>query len=298
MCCSAGLLSTARRGLAEGRAVVATGCVGPRPRARPRGCVSPCWPASGFGWAREPRPWHHPPPHGSSGEFRRSRPGRLPGERCIRHPPIVAHIGAFDLASYGDQVFPLVAAHELRRRLGDVELLPFSPMGSIGAPGGLGLGPWSASGPLSWRPVEPRALRRRRDRARRRQRSHALLRHRPRGRRRAAHRPLVHRGARRGRGRLPGRVARPGVPLELDPDTARRVRRRGRAGRGHGAGRGLPGRLEAAGVERAVEVVPDSAFLMPGAAPRAPGGPARRAALRQAACRPTGRWWWCRATTP
>ncbi|HEX6166496.1 MAG TPA: hypothetical protein VFZ30_06905, partial [Acidimicrobiales bacterium] len=62
------------------------------------------------------------------------------------HPPIVVHIGAFDLASYGDQIFPLVAAHELRRRIDDVELLPFAPMGSIGdGPGAnsWALGPWT-----------------------------------------------------------------------------------------------------------------------------------------------------------
>src|SRR5262245_8530648 len=64
------------------------------------------------------------------------------------HPVTIVHIGAFDLASYGDQIFPLVAAHELSRRLGDVELLPFAPMGSAG--GGTGgacwaLGPWSAA---------------------------------------------------------------------------------------------------------------------------------------------------------
>ena len=62
--------------------------------------------------------------------------------------PRIVHIGAFDLASYGDQIFPLVAAHELRRRLGEVELVPFGPVGSTGTPTGLGrrcwaLGPWT-----------------------------------------------------------------------------------------------------------------------------------------------------------
>lgn len=62
--------------------------------------------------------------------------------------PVVVHIGAFDLASYGDQIFPLVAAHELGARLGEVEVLPFGPVGSTGTPGGPGsrswaLGPWS-----------------------------------------------------------------------------------------------------------------------------------------------------------
>ncbi|HSJ19742.1 MAG TPA: hypothetical protein VK964_04120, partial [Nocardioidaceae bacterium] len=44
--------------------------------------------------------------------------------------PAIVHIGAFDLASYGDQIFPLVAAHEMARRLGEVEVLPFGPLGS------------------------------------------------------------------------------------------------------------------------------------------------------------------------
>jgi hypothetical protein len=63
--------------------------------------------------------------------------------------PRIIHIGAFDLASYGDQIFPLVAAHELRRRLGEVELVPFGPVGSTGTATGVGrrswaLGPWTA----------------------------------------------------------------------------------------------------------------------------------------------------------
>ena len=60
----------------------------------------------------------------------------------------MAHIGAFDLASYGDQLFPLVAAAELARRLDDVELLPFSPMGVVDTgeepnAAAWALGPWS-----------------------------------------------------------------------------------------------------------------------------------------------------------
>jgi polysaccharide pyruvyl transferase WcaK-like protein len=59
-------------------------------------------------------------------------------------PPTIVHIGAFDLASYGDQIFPLVAAHELRSRLGDVTVLPFTPLGSVGSGTGTwALGPWS-----------------------------------------------------------------------------------------------------------------------------------------------------------
>lgn len=63
-------------------------------------------------------------------------------------PATIVHIGALDLASYGDQLYPLVAAHELRRRLGDVELLPFGPVGSTGHGSNAGdrswaLGPWT-----------------------------------------------------------------------------------------------------------------------------------------------------------
>jgi lipopolysaccharide transport system ATP-binding protein len=56
----------------------------------------------------------------------------------------VAHIGAFDLASYGDQLYPLVAAAELGRRLDGVEVLPFSPLGSSPA------GPDGPAGASSW----------------------------------------------------------------------------------------------------------------------------------------------------
>ncbi|MEY2460500.1 MAG: hypothetical protein QOG30_2330, partial [Acidimicrobiaceae bacterium] len=41
-------------------------------------------------------------------------------------------VGAFDVQNFGDLLFPLVARTELERRLGPVELVPFSyrPMGS------------------------------------------------------------------------------------------------------------------------------------------------------------------------
>lgn len=56
----------------------------------------------------------------------------------------VAHIGAFDLASYGDQLYPLVAAAELGRRVDGVEVLPFSPLGSSGGDAASwALGHWS-----------------------------------------------------------------------------------------------------------------------------------------------------------
>jgi lipopolysaccharide transport system ATP-binding protein len=38
----------------------------------------------------------------------------------------VAIVGTFDLANYGDLLFPLLARHELERRVDDLELLPFS----------------------------------------------------------------------------------------------------------------------------------------------------------------------------
>jgi lipopolysaccharide transport system ATP-binding protein len=37
----------------------------------------------------------------------------------------VAMVGAADAANYGDLLFPLIAAHELRARLGDIELVPY-----------------------------------------------------------------------------------------------------------------------------------------------------------------------------
>jgi hypothetical protein len=184
------------------------------------------------------------------------------------HPPIVVHIGAFDLASYGDQIFPLVAAHELRRRIDDVELLPFAPMGSIGD--GPGANSW-ALGP--WTPERAAVLARR-----------ATL-------------VLCGGGeivlgdgsgyapfygidpddaARLGIDRwfievlgaaeagCPVAWHSPGVPVDLDPDTAERVRS-ALAGRAVVAVRDEPSRarLVAAGVESTIEVVPDSAFLMP-----------------------------------
>jgi lipopolysaccharide transport system ATP-binding protein len=184
------------------------------------------------------------------------------------HPPIVVHIGAFDLASYGDQIFPLVAAHELRRRVGDIELLPFAPMGSLGdGPGGnsWALGPWTAeraaelarratlvlcgggeivlgdgSGYAPFYGIDP-------DDAARLRIDRWFI--------------EVLGAAEAG---CPVAWHSPGVPLDLDPDTAGRVRS-ALAERAVVTVRDEPSRarLAAAGVERAVEVVPDSAFLMP-----------------------------------
>jgi polysaccharide pyruvyl transferase WcaK-like protein len=60
------------------------------------------------------------------------------------NPPVIAHVGALDLASYGDQVYPLVASHELGRRLDHLQVAPFGPLGSL-APGAASwaLGHWS-----------------------------------------------------------------------------------------------------------------------------------------------------------
>ena len=183
-------------------------------------------------------------------------------------PPIVVHIGAFDLASYGDQIFPLVAAHELRRRIGDLHLLPFGPMGSIGDRPGAGswaLGPWTperaaelarratvvlcgggevvlgdGSGYAPFYGIEP-------DDA-------ALLR---------IDRWFIEvLGA--AEADCPVAWHSPGVPGDLDPGTAERVRS-ALAGRAVVTVRDEPSRarLVAAGVESDVEVVPDSAFLLP-----------------------------------
>jgi lipopolysaccharide transport system ATP-binding protein len=181
----------------------------------------------------------------------------------------VAHVGAFDLASYGDQLFPLVAAAELGRRIDDVELLPFSPMGVVDTgdepnAAAWALGPWS----------ETRA---------------AQL---------AARSSLVLCGGgeivygdgtlytpfygidRRdaaalgidkwfiealgpAEGGCPVVWHAPGVPAELDSATALRVRRAAER-RALVAVRDEASRqrLEAAGVETAVDVVPDSALLI------------------------------------
>ncbi len=40
--------------------------------------------------------------------------------------PRIAIVGTFDVANFGDLLFPLVAEHELRRRLGDLELVRYS----------------------------------------------------------------------------------------------------------------------------------------------------------------------------
>jgi hypothetical protein len=181
----------------------------------------------------------------------------------------VAHIGAFDLASYGDQLFPLVAATELGRRLDGLELLPFSPMGGVDTgdePNAAtwALGPWSEA-----RAAELAA------------RSSLVL---------CGGGEIVY-----GDGTLytpfygidrrdalalgidkwfiealgpaeegcPVVWHAPGVPAELDSATALRVRRAAErravvAVRDEASRR----RLEAAGVEVDVEVVPDTAFLV------------------------------------
>ena len=38
----------------------------------------------------------------------------------------VAIVGTFDVENFGDLLFPIIAEHELRRRLGDVEVVPYS----------------------------------------------------------------------------------------------------------------------------------------------------------------------------
>jgi polysaccharide pyruvyl transferase WcaK-like protein len=187
------------------------------------------------------------------------------------HPATIVHIGAFDLASYGDQIFPLVAAHELSRRLGEVELLPFAPMGSTGGGASWALGPWS--------PERAAQIARR---------ASLVL---------CGGGEMVH-----GDGLVyapfygidPADAAAlaidrwfvevlgpaeadcpvvwnaPGVPADLDPDTAARVRT-ALAGRAVVAVRDEPSRrrLVEAGVDRPVEVVPDSALLLPRVLPPA-----------------------------
>ncbi|MGH9113195.1 MAG: polysaccharide pyruvyl transferase family protein, partial [Acidimicrobiales bacterium] len=183
-------------------------------------------------------------------------------------PATIVHIGAFDLASYGDQIFPLVAAHELSRRLGRVEVLPFGPLGaSDGAEGGpsWSLGPWSAARAAQvarratlvlcgggeilqgdgtiYAPfyrIDPRdAAGLRIDRW-----------------------YIEVLGA--AEATCPVVWHSPGVPLDLDGPAAARVRAAA-ATRELVSVRDEPSRarLEAAGVDRQIDVVPDSAFLLP-----------------------------------
>ena len=184
------------------------------------------------------------------------------------HPVTIVHIGAFDLASYGDQIFPLVAAHELSRRLGDVELLPFSPMGSPGDGGGgasWALGPWSPGRAaevarraslvlcgggeivhgdgLAYAPfyeIDPADA--------------ATL---------AIDRWFLE-ALGPAEAECPVVWNAPGVPADLDPETAARVRT-ALAARAVVAVRDEASRrrLVEAGVDRPVEVVPDTALLLP-----------------------------------
>lgn len=54
-------------------------------------------------------------------------------------PPRIALWGTFDVDNYGDRVFPLVARHELRRRLPGAVVDAFAPYGGAGCEA---LGPW------------------------------------------------------------------------------------------------------------------------------------------------------------
>ncbi len=44
-------------------------------------------------------------------------------------PPSIGILGTFDVANFGDQLFPLIAERELRERLPDVEIRTYSPWG-------------------------------------------------------------------------------------------------------------------------------------------------------------------------
>jgi polysaccharide pyruvyl transferase WcaK-like protein len=180
--------------------------------------------------------------------------------------PVIAHVGALDLASYGDQLYPLVSSHELAKRLGDVQVAPFGPVGSV-RPGAStwALGHWSEHRAHSlaaratlvlcgggevvhgngsaYGPFYGLAARDVRDLGIDRWFLEALG---------AAEEtcPVVWHGV--------------GVPAELDPATAVRVRH-ALASRALVAVRDEQSRrlLEAARVERDVTVVPDSALLLP-----------------------------------
>jgi hypothetical protein len=204
--------------------------------------------------------------------------------------PLIVHAGALDLASYGDQLYPLVAGHELARRLDGARVAPFGPIGSTGTAAGAGAG--AATWALGhWSERRARAV----------AESATLV--------------LVGGGeVVQGNGAIYGpfygldpRDTRdlgmdrwyieglgaaerdcpvvwhaPGVPGELDVATAERVRR-ALEHRALVAVRDEHSRrlLEAAGVEREIAVVPDSALLLPRVLP-AGGLAGRRERLRAA----------------
>lgn len=188
----------------------------------------------------------------------------------------VLHIGAFDLASYGDQLYPLISAHELGRRLDDVEVLPFGPVGTLGdglsdAGSCWALGPWSdqrvnavaqradvvlcGGGEIVQGDGTTYASFYGIDRldAERLQIDKWFLECLGSAER---HCPVVWHS--------------PGVPSELDAATAERLQR-SLTDRSIVVVRDERSRrlLEAAGVDRAIEVVPDSALLLPRVLPAA-----------------------------
>lgn len=201
---------------------------------------------------------------------------------------VIAHVGALDLASFGDQVYPLVAGSELARRLDGPQVAPFGPLGSV-APGAASwaLGHWSEQRAASlaaratlilcgggeivhgdgatYAPFYGIAARDAADLAIDRWFLEVLG---------AAERlcPVVWHGV--------------GVPAELDPGTAARVRQALRS-RAVVAVRDDRSRrlLEAAGVERDVAVVPDSALLLPRILPVAELGQWRKR-LQEDGCFP------------
>jgi polysaccharide pyruvyl transferase WcaK-like protein len=181
----------------------------------------------------------------------------------------VAHIGAFDLASYGDQLFPLVSAAELGRRIDDVAVLPYAPMGVVDTGDEPNAAAWALG---HWSSARAAALA---------DRAHLVL---------CGGGEIVYGDGtlytpfygidRRDAAALeidkwfvevlgaaesgcPVVWHAPGVPAELDSATAQRVRRAA-AQRALVAVRDEASRrrLEAAGVDVEVEVVPDSALLI------------------------------------
>lgn len=185
-------------------------------------------------------------------------------------PPTVLHVGAFDLASYGDQLYPLISAHELGQRLEHVEVLPFGPLGTPGdglADAGRcwALGPWSTHRASELARKADVVLCGGGEIVQGDGTTYAAF---------YGIDTLDAEGLRIDRWFLeclgsaehdcPVVWHSPGVPSELDESTAARLRS-ALADRAMVAVRDERSRhlLENAGVDRAVEVVPDSALLLP-----------------------------------
>jgi hypothetical protein len=212
-------------------------------------------------------------------------------------PPRLALWGTFDVDNYGDHLFPRVAAHELQRRLPGAAVDAYAPYGRL-HPTPLDDMPVASLGP--WTPQRAAELAGAHDAvvigggeiihlndpllAPVYGASAEEL------TRMAPSRFFVEALGPKLERRCPVAWNAVGVPFSMEPggEEAHRLRA-ALAGRGHVAVRDRfsRARLEQAGVERPIEVVPDSALLLDRVLP-AVALDARLERLRSAGCYPTG----------